>query len=311
MKTKSSKALALARENKLKRFPDRNDERCRGGVLRPGVVPKFLVDLPATVFTIGSCFARNIEEALQDYAVDLPTQRFAVPKAEWQARPNGLLNEYNPGTMSQRICGALSSEKVSEETIVEVRGGFIDLLLPGGPAVSYDRALERRNEIDSVYKSLGQADLVVITLGLVESWYDNQLEVFLNRMPDPVVLKKFPQRYSFFRLDVFNSLPLLEKAIRALLGNGITRILLTVSPVPLQTTFTRCDVIVANSFSKSVLRVCAERLYNKYPQVDYFPSFEIVNSAGLSAYGEDNVHVEDAVVKMATEYMIESYFRIP
>ena len=83
--------------------------------------------------------------------------------------------------------------------------------------------------------------------------------------------------------------------------------LLTVSPVPLQASLAGDDAVVANCYSKSVLRVCAQQLYLKYPLVDYFPSYEIAMSGGLSSFGPDQVHVRDAVVGQITDYMLRAY----
>jgi len=62
-------------------------------------------------------------------------------------------------------------------------------------------------------------------------------------------------------------------------ARGITprlRFLLTVSPVPLTATASQNHVMVATSYSKSVLRAVAGELAAKYPFVDYFPSYELV-----------------------------------
>jgi hypothetical protein len=235
---------------------------------------------------------------------------FSVDKAEWPFRPNGILNEFNPGTISQRIHSALSGKTSPQGTIVESHGGFIDLLLPSaGLPVARQRAIERRTEIDAVYSNLVSSDLVIITLGLVEAWFDNDNDVFLNRMPDTTLLEKYPDQYSFRRLDVRESFSLLDKALQGLISSGIDKILLTVSPVPLQTTFTGDDAVVANSYSKSTLRVCADMLVKKFSQVDYYPSLELVYSGGLAVLEEDNVHVKSGVVRFATNHMISAYFK--
>ena len=309
MKLDALEALKITRNNANKRFPNEEDPRFVGDLLFPSLKPKFLLDAPARVFTIGSCFARNIELALADHdGIELPTSAFSVPESEWEFRPNGLLNEYNPGTISQRILSAVGGENDAEGTIVEGKGGFIDLLLPGGSPVSFERAVERRSEIGGIYESLVSSDLVIITLGLVEAWFDEETGLFLNRMPTRQDIKRQPERYSFHKLGVSDALPLLDRAFGGLVDAGVERVLLTVSPVPLGTTFTGGDVVVANSFSKSVLRVCAEELAQKYPQVDYFPSYEMVSSGGLGSFNPDNIHVRDAVVRRVTGHMLNEYF---
>lgn len=302
MRIDGEAALAnLVRENRRSRYPDREDPRFREGVLFPDLRPSFQVEPGATVFTIGSCFARNIEEHLDGCRV--PTLGFSAPKEEWPYRPNGLLNEYNAGTICQRIERAFSGEPAPDETLVQTAdGGWADLLLPGGPDVSTrERALERRREIDDVYQELTGADLVIVTLGLVEAWYDRETEAFLNRLPPTVLLPS--GRYELHVMDVYDVWPLLERAFQLL---SQQRVIVTVSPVPLTATFTGDDVIVANAFSKAVLRVCAQRLAD-FPWVDYLPSYETVVSGGTAVLHDDNIHVLDETVAAITGEALRGY----
>lgn len=308
MKRGAMETLRLSRDNPGKRFPDKDEARFREDLLFPSLRPKFAVETPAKVFTIGSCFARNIELALEGHDIELPTMDFSVPPSEWDFRPNGILNEYNAGTISQRVLSALGGGPDPEETMVDTKDGTLDLLLPAGHPVTRERAFERRAEIEAVYREMASSDLVILTLGLVEVWFDEQTGMYLNRMPPRQHIKRDPERYTFRRLDVFDALPLLEKAMRALVDAGMGRILITVSPVPLGTTFTGDDVVVANGFSKAVLRVCAERLAKDFPEVDYFPSYELVTSGGVHAFNDDNIHVRSDVVNRVTAHMLDAYF---
>ncbi|WP_082673600.1 GSCFA domain-containing protein [Thermodesulfovibrio aggregans] len=216
-----------------------------------------------------------------------------------------MLNEYTPGCIYQRILNAFSQLDFGEKAIIEKsKDLFIDLLLPAGSPVTFTRALERRKEIEKIYEEIKDADLIIITLGYIECWYDSESGLFLNRMPEPSEIKKFPKRYIFKRLTCSESIELLQKAIQILSNR---KILLTVSPVPIQTTFIpNTDAVLSNSYSKSVLRVVVEHLYRKFPNVDYFPSYEIILSLGTKAFMEDNVHVKDEVVRKVS-YFIENY----
>ena len=287
------------------RFPDQADTRLRDGILFPAIYPRFSLAEARKIFTIGSCFARNIEEKLKGY--DVPTLNFKPPREEYlEGRSNALLNEYNPGTMSQRILNAFGVTELVDDTIVDTAGGVVDLLLPTGTPVSRDRAFERRREISSLYAELASADAVIITLGLVQAWYDTVSGAYLNRLPPRDVIRAHGERYVLRVLDVAEVFPLLDEAIGAIARCGI-KVLLTVSPVPLQASLAGDDAVVANCYSKSVLRVCAQQLYLKYPLVDYFPSYEIAMSGGLSSFGPDQVHVRDAVVGQITDYMLRAY----
>jgi hypothetical protein len=305
--TEFLETLRAAHENRSARnFPDINDSRLNFGLLFPSFKPKFEISFSGCmIFTMGSCFARNIEEVLIPRGVDLPTMAFSVPKTEWPARSNGLLNEYNPGTMCQRILFALRQKDYPPETIVPVGELYTDLLLPGGSPVTFERAIARRNEITSVYEKLPRSELLIITLGLTEAWFDNDTKLYLNQMPPHAFAARHKGRFEFRRLDVFDCMPMLEEALDAVTKAG-PKVLLTVSPVPLPTTFSGMDCVVANEFSKSVLRVAAERLATR-PTIDYFPSYEIVRSGGLASYIDDCIHVKNEVVERVTGFMLDAY----
>ena len=197
--------LTVLSENKINRnYPGKQDSRYSDNFITPGFQPKFGIDMTRvnSVFTIGSCFARYIEEVLEPMGISLPTKRFIAPKDEWRARPNGLLNEFNPGSISQKIISTLRKEKKSEETIFKHADSYHDLLLCGGSGVSYERAVSRRQEIDSVYEDLINSEVVIITLGFIEAWYDNATKQWLNRMP-PYNEDIEPNRFIFKRLGCF------------------------------------------------------------------------------------------------------------
>lgn len=309
MRTNGLKALQRAVSDKeTSRFPAKDDSRLSDGLLFPVLRPSFRIRRGQRVFTIGSCFARNIEDFLTDF--DVPPTRFAVGKDEWNSRPNGLLNEYNAGTIAQRMVWAAEGRPTvpMAETLLGTEDDTVDLLLPRAPGVTRARATERRREIDAIYADLPGSDVITITLGLTECWQDNETGIFLNRIPPPPVLRNQDGRYSFVNLSYRECVSCLDRALEAVLSDDRRKVILTVSPVPLQRTFTGGDCVTANMRSKSVLRAAADFIYMKYAgRVDYFPSYEIVMSGGLAAFGVDNVHVYPAVVKRIVSHLFESY----
>jgi hypothetical protein len=299
------------RANKAWRdYPGQADPRRMDGWLWPHVQPSFTIDPAAkpAIFTIGSCFARNIENALAPLGFELPTWGFVTPAHELGIRgPQGMLNEFNPGSVQQRILYALEGREFDDQSIVPGPGGtFADLLLVRGADVIWERALERRREVDDVYRQLVRCPFVLMTLGLSEAWYDHQAQIYLNRMPPFAFMESCPDRYSLRKLSAEDCHALLEPAIAALVERGI-KVILTVSPVPLKTTLTRVDAITANEASKAALRLCAERLCQQFPHVDYFPSYEIVRSGGLQSYGEDQIHVKPELIHRITQFMVNAY----
>lgn len=101
---------------------------------------------------------------------------------------------------------------------------------------------------------------------------------------------------------------MLVEAFSAVIDAGVRKIIVTVSPVPLQATFSGQDCVTANSYSKAVMRCAAEHLCRRFPGiVDYFPSYEMVLAGGFASFREDLVHPAEEVIEKVTGYMIDSY----
>jgi len=175
--------------------------------------------------------------------------------------------------------------------------------------VTETRLKQRRDEIANLYKKILDSDVLILTLGLVECWYDNKSACFLNKAPSKALIAENPERFVFCRLDSDDVVSKMTKAIELLNSFKNINIILTVSPVPLEASFHPTGAVISNCYSKAVLRVASDLLVNKFDNVDYFPSFEIVNSLGINAFGEDNIHVRWDVVKHVTQYMIKTYSR--
>lgn len=64
-----------------------------------------------------------------------------------------------------------------------------------------------------------------------------------------------------------------------------------VSPVPLANTFRGCDIIAANTYSKSSLRAASEEFACSNENVDYLPVYEsVMHSDRLAAWDLDLRH---------------------
>ena len=293
------------------RMPPKSDTRSYddGGIF-PIIDPPFKLKPGSKVFTIGSCFAREVEAVLAGMGFDVPVSRFTMHEGELDLPAPHLLNEYNAGTIIQRlesVSGSFSFE--GDKGVEQVPNGVLDMFLHIGSApVTPERLQERRRQIDELYKEILSADVVVITLGLVESWYDKLYDCYLNRAPTQRWCNAEPDRFQFQRMDLEDVHSRMSRAIELLIGLGVRRILVTVSPVPLEATFMSDSNPIANSYSKAVLRVSADLLAKAHPDiVSYFPSFEIVNSYGTRAFLEDNTHVERWVVEKIMRYLVECY----
>lgn len=297
--------------NKTARVPNKQDLGYRDGGIFPRLNPKFTIGPGEKIFTIGSCFARNIENLLLKNGFIVPVANFSANEGEIRFPAPHLLNEYNAGTIFQRISSLDGGfDYGSQAGIEQTQKGFIDLFLHVlSQPVSMQRLMERRKEIDRLYEQLKTSDLVIITLGLVECWYDKKYECYLNKAPSKSLVDAEGARFEFHRLDLEDVYERISNAVDIMLKIGAKKVLITVSPVPVEATFTTDNCVVANSYSKSVLRVCADLVSKKSDSIDYFPSYEIVTSFGTTGFVEDNIHVSGDVINKVTRYMIENYVR--
>lgn len=309
----AEEAFATSAGNPAAKWPARGGPRLGGSIAFPEPRPSFRLYPNDTVMTIGSCFARNIESYLATLGFDMPMLSFRAPRDEWPDPPNGILNKYTPEAILNELRFALEPDYPlsADDHFVEIAvDRFIDLHLPSPSAVSLERARSRRLEIQALFKdSVERADVVVLTLGLIEAWWDAEKETFIDLTPPRRAVARYPNRFFFRVLDYNHVMTTLIRTVDLLQSVGATkRILITTSPVPLERTFTGRDVIVANAYSKSLLRVAAQDLANLRDSIDYFPSYESVISGDPKHVWDDDLrHVPHYVVGPIVIRMIGHY----
>jgi hypothetical protein len=284
----------------------------------PTITPKFKLQRDDKVYAIGSCFARGLENSLiaRKIAVESAAPEFArLQPVNREASGLGFINKYNTFSILNELRWALDPNAVFPvDSIVQVT----DMTwsdphtTPKLKLAGLEETLERRSLMRMVTKRIVDCRAAIITLGLVEVWRDVQTDVYINYTPLPALLKTQPGRYEFHLTSFTENWANLE-AIHALLsryGHPELRIVVTVSPVPLQTTFSKMDVVVANTYSKSLLRTVAQEWAAAHDNVDYFPSYEIVqNSDRAAVWQPDLRHVRAAVAHHITELFLHSYLR--
>lgn len=295
------------------RFPDDTEtahNRIAGGIALPLVTPKFQLRPDDAYFCIGSCFARNIEEHL--IYRRLPVISRSVPFGDRTARPNGTVNKFTPASILNELRWSLAGVPFPEDSLVDEDGAFRDLHLAArAPAAPLAAVRERRAQVQRYFQRLREATVVIITLGLVETWYDAQADVMLNAAPTLGMTRRYPGRFSLVVTDYTENVAVLNEIYEILnrsLGDSV-RIIVSVSPVPMTETFTGRDVIVANTYSKATLRAAAEDSARPHANVDYFPSYEAitVSNRTLAYNAIDNLHVLDAAVQSVAAHFLSVY----
>ena len=271
------------------------------GIVVPEWAPSFQCTPDAKIFAIGSCFARNLERALLNEQAQVTS---ADPQSDlMELRLNlqtGLLNQYNPISIQQALQWAADPNAFPAEALVDFNGKTVDLgLREQTKHGDLDFARARREKLNAYFARAFAADLVVITLGLTETWFDLVAGIALTEAPSPRLRKQYPDRFTFRVLPHAECLAALAGAIAILRERGKPdlKIVVTVSPVALQRTFSGQDVIVANLTSKSTLRSVAGEVATREANLDYFPSYEAALLSDPSlVWLEDRRNVSDFIV---------------
>ena len=260
------------------------------GFLDLEVIPKFKLPSSARLFASGSCFARELERAF--YQAGIPVLSW-TPELDIE---NQFFHRYNTFSILGDFRGAFSG-KFDERHAMETPIGWVDYT-SYGPFSSKEQLIASRLRIFDVHNNIQQADVLVVTLGLIEVWYDNATDTYLNIAPSEVLAANL-NRYELCVTDYEDNV----RALKSLIGEVRNwageqlKVVVTVSPVPLNATFSGFDVVQANTLSKSTLRAVAQEVADDDDGVDYIPSFEFVMlSDPSSAWRSDRRHVRPEMV---------------
>ncbi|MCW1919485.1 GSCFA domain-containing protein [Rhodobacter sp. KR11] len=277
--------------------------------------PKWALSKSDRIVTAGSCFAQHVGRALRANGFNVQDAEPAPPSlAPERHGENGY------GMYSARY-GNIYTTRQLRQLMEEAWDGprdfdaiwtkgdrFHDALRPNvdpqglasAQAVRDARALH----LSAVKRVFAEADVFIFTLGLTEAWVHKASGQVYPTAPGTVAGVFDPASHGFVNFRAAEVRADLVAALARLKAiNPNLRVLLTVSPVPLTATASGQHILSASTWSKSVLRAVAGELYEDFPEVDYFPSYEIVTStrAGASFFEPNIRQVTEAGVARVME----------
>ncbi len=310
----SESASKNLRSNRVSRWPDgRASEARLEGAVKVSLQPGFSISKNDSIFTIGSCFAREIEKHLSKFGFKLPALSISIPAEERNSQTgNDLLNKYSVHSMENELRWAFGEPMPADDFFLRAADGLWHdaQLVPNLKPAPQDRVAERRELVSSLFKKLPECRIIVLTLGLAEAWFDNKTKLYLNGMPPQYAINLESNRFELHILSLEDIIDSLDR-IHSLLsshGHPEFKILITVSPVPFKATFSGNDALLANMYSKSVQRSAAELFSRRHENVDYFPSYEIVALSDRKiAYELDNIHVTSDLVSHIMSTVTSAY----
>lgn len=281
--------------------------------------PKFALRPQHAVATFGSCFAQHIGKALKGRGYNwLNTEPAPRGLSQEQAAMYGYNlfscrtgNIYTASLLRQWVEWALERRPLPQAAW-ERDGRWFDpfrpTIEPGGFTSEEEMRLSRAQAVRSLREVVEKAKIFVFTLGLTESWFNRKEGYEYPMCPGTAAGSFDPELHAFVNQDYPFITRVLSDAIALMRDcNPGLRFILTVSPVPLTATNSGRHVLVATMESKSILRAVAGSLASKRAVVDYFPSYEIINSPAFrGAFFEPNLR---GVAEHGVRFVMDSFFQ--
>ncbi len=245
-----------------------------------------LLRINELVASAGSCFASNIIPYIEDAGLKyIRTEQ--IPKVFSSLGENlGYANFsamygniYTARQLRQLYERSLGTFQPYEDRWVEDQK-VIDPFRPGlkFPAHSHEEFdLITKSHLHATRKAFELADVFVFTFGLTEGWIHKEDGATYPSCPGTIAGTFSEKKYEFKNFTVSEVIEDFSWFVKKLTENNPKiRFIISVSPVPLVATATENHVLSATILSKSILRVAAQEISDKFENVTYFPAYEII-----------------------------------
>lgn len=276
-------AWSKDRNRKTHWWPNRRNPDRLYPIATPEAEASFDIGADEKIFCIGSCFANEISQALHrlNYNV-LSIFHDLSDSPDKLITDDSVFHKYSVASIYNELSWALDPEKEysHEQVLVETSSDCVQDYQLSGKDRNYTResAESFRDAFNLSFSKVKDADVVILTLGVSEVWFDKETQLYLNVSVPKSLTELYPDRFELHVFD-YETTSFYLKAIYKLLATYLKddfRLLVTVSPIPLSHTFRQQDIYISNSYSKAVLRVVVEELVSAEANVNYFPSYEFV-----------------------------------
>jgi len=246
--------------------------------------PAFQIRYETKMVSIGSCFSENIGKAFQKYKFDILINPFG--------------QQYNPisiGNAVQRICDLKAyqdEELIYHHELFHSFDHHSDFSRPGR---SETIDLINCNLIEA-HQRLKTADMVFLTFGtahVFSSLDSGKIVSNCHKLPAASFSKRM--------LEVSEIVDCLQQAIARIKQlNPEIKVVITVSPVRYF-----AFGIEENTLSKSLLFVAIHQLLQVYPDLYYFPAYEIVMDElrDYRFFSEDMLHPNHQATRYVWEHL--------
>lgn len=247
--------------------------------LDPVVSAPFRFTRTSAVGAAGSCFAQHIARVLRHRGYNYLQAEGA---GDFSAQYGNI---YTARQLLQLFDRAYNTFRPTLHSWRRPDGQWIDPFRPrvfdGGFASEAEVEAARKDHLSAVRRMFESVEVFIFTLGLTEAWRYRGDGSVLPLPPGVVGGANNTNEYEFVNFtadEVANDLTLFWK--RLLSVNPDSKLILTVSPVPLVATYEHRHVLVSTTQSKARLLVAADSVVSGLENASYFPSFEIISNPG-------------------------------
>jgi GSCFA family len=182
--------------------------------------------------------------------------------------------------------------------------------VPGGFATSEAVIADRDAHFAAVRRVFEQLEVFVFTFGLTEGWLVKEDGAALQLAPGVSGGEFDTEKYLFRNArpdEVAAEFIAFVDRLRSV--NAKSKVIVSVSPVPMIATYESRHILVSNSYTKSALRCAADEIASARPNISYFPSYEMVTGSanGAQYYAADQRTITDTGVRAVIKLFLDHY----
>jgi hypothetical protein len=252
----------------------------------------FSIDLQTPILSIGSCFADSIGNLLK------------INKLQVLANPFGVV--FNPHSIFKLIELSLGNQTFDNDNFIQQADLWHHYDFHSDWVASEREALMQSidSQLLTVNHFLKKAQIMLLTFGT--AWVYRRLE---NQQIVANCHKQAAQLFQKQLLrveEIVNEFSLVYQQLKKC--NPNLKFILTLSPVRHLK-----DTLELNSVSKSILRLACYQISSQLPDIQYFPSYEILldDLRDYRFYAADMLHPSAVAEAYIWQKFVQTYFTPP
>jgi lysophospholipase L1-like esterase len=249
----------------------------------------FDVNYETPLMMLGSCFTENIGTRLQSLHLPVLTNPFGIV--------------YNPVSMAKSINYLMTNDFFSEKNIF--KEGDLWHSWQHHSRFSSPEKVEIlkgiNDELSTARNHFYKTKILILTLGTANIFIEKKSNQVVNNCH-----KVPPQYFDKKRLSVEDVVSNLKSTFEKIFTqNADCQIVMTVSPIRHLR-----DGLIENNRSKAVLLLACAELSDLFPNVHYFPAYELIidDLRDYRFYTPDMMHPTDQAIDYIWQHFIDNFF---